>query len=125
MSENGMLYDACVGYMVSEKTGADSWAAVCAYVNSKWTVDKDLLRDEFKAVETRIKQEFGITVMPTAWRSAKTTALKAHANGVMVLCEGVAVPKTSLTRALCEPKAPSNPDALMHDYLGQPAWCDR
>ena len=97
-----LLYDACVGFMVSEKTGRDSWAKVAVFVDGKVKAGVSVsdIRSEFKVVEQQLKADFKVATLPAAWRSAKTAALNAARAGVaMVDQEGGAHGKTAVEHA--------------------------
>jgi hypothetical protein len=97
--ENKVLYEACVGFMVGEKTTTDSWAAVAQWVHENRNKNTDDLKGALKDVEARIKEDFKVTALPSAWRSAKSTALDALRVSVALVDEkGEVVPKTELSR---------------------------
>lgn len=96
------LYEACVGFMVSEKTGTDSWEQV-----AKWVAEKvangtpyDHIKSAFEVTEKQIKADFKVATLPVAWRSAKSTALKAARKGVpLVDVDGKVAGKTAIAVA--------------------------
>lgn len=100
VDESNPLYDACVGFMVAEKSEADSWAKVARFVQTKVENghgDDALLKAEFVVVEKQIKQDFMVTTLPTAWRTAKSTALAAaHAEVCLLDASGNVKGKSSV-----------------------------
>lgn len=114
--ESCKLYDACVGFLVSERTDSDAWADVCRHVQQAVNNgDTSALVSEFKATEQQIKKDYAITALPTAWRTAKSTALKAVRCGIeLVDVGGVVQPKTAVEKAitaLTETAVPKNADS--------------
>lgn len=92
------MYDAAVKYMVAEKSESDAWKTV-AMVSHGITIDD--FNALIKSVESRIKKDFGISRMPTKWRSAKSTVLAAMKASVSVVGkDGDIVPKTQLGKAV-------------------------
>jgi hypothetical protein len=102
LADGHALYDAGVGFLVSKKTDEDSWAKVANYVGSlaQKEVPVDTISKVFKAVEAQLKKDFGVTSMPTAWRTAKATAFGALEKGVPLLADGAARPKTEVSKQL-------------------------
>jgi hypothetical protein len=94
------LYDAAVGYVVSQKTDTDSWEKIAKFVATFPSSDTTIVEATFKTVEAQMKADFGLTSLPAAWRSAKATALKAHKNGiVLVNSDSNVVGKTAVSKA--------------------------
>lgn len=103
-----LLYDACVGFMVSEKTGKDSWEKMAQFVHAQASKGSDIatIKAEFKLVEKQLKQDFKVSALPAAYRSAKTTALSALADAIPFVREdGSALPKTDVSKALAAYRA--------------------
>jgi len=100
IDESNPLYDACVGFMVAEKSEADSWAKVARLVQTKvdnGVGDVAVLKAEFAVVEKQIKHDFGVTTLPTTWRTAKSSSLAAARAGVSLTDEaGNIKPKSAL-----------------------------
>lgn len=112
------LYSACVGWMVSERTDEDSWSAVakCVAGKVKDGVDVDVIVTDFKVTEKQIKKDFSITVLPTAWRTAKHTALKALREGVSLLHDdGTPKAKTALDKEIAALKSGAVPKNSLTD----------
>lgn len=106
------LYDACVGFMVSERTGTDSWEQVAMHVNKMQQagLGMDSIRTEFRTTEQQIKKDFSVSVLPTAWRTAKHTALKAVRNGVPLLGgDGKVLGKTAVDKGSAVPRNKHSP----------------
>jgi hypothetical protein len=88
VNESNPLYEACVGFMVAEKSEADSWEKVARFVQTKvdnGSGDEAQLKAEFSVVEKQIKKDFSVTTLPTAWRTAKSTAMSAARAEVSLL----------------------------------------
>lgn len=112
-----VLYDAAVGFMVASKSEEDAWAKVVEF--SATLLDEfgsntadyaakgpGLLLAEFKVVEKQIKKDFSITALPTKWRSAKHTVIRAVMCGEKI-CDGAAdkpIPKTELSKRITAAK---------------------
>jgi hypothetical protein len=96
------LYNACVGYMVSEKSKTGAWEQVASYVQV--CMDKGYTRqqveDEFSVIEEQVKAAFAVKSLPSSWRSAKTTALQAMAASVVLVAGGKVVGKTAVSKAI-------------------------
>lgn len=102
-SGGNILYDACVGFMVSERTGTESWELVAKWVAERRGNGADVpsIKAEFAVVEKQIKSDFKVATLPGAWRSAKSAALSAVKAGVPILRDdGTVKPKTELTNAI-------------------------
>lgn len=77
------LYEAAVSSLVSERTANETWEKVALFIhNLSGGVPIEELGAQFSLVEQQIKADYSITKLPSAWRSAKATALKAVANEV-------------------------------------------
>jgi hypothetical protein len=74
---NESLYEACVGLMVANKSTQDSWSKVASFVYANSHLTHEDMIERFKVVEAQVKADFKVTALPSAWRSAKTVALKA------------------------------------------------
>lgn len=110
-SGGNLLYDAAVGFMVSEKSQSNAWAQVALFVSSHRAdanpvdpaAEQEWLRKikrEFRTVELQVKKDFGVSKLPVAWRSAKSTAISAVLKGItLVGSEGV-MPKTDVSTLL-------------------------
>lgn len=97
------MYDAVVGFMVSERTDVDSWNLVATDVAARVKAGEsmDTIRLAMRMTEQQVKQDYSITSLPTAWRTAKHTALAAVANNVALLdSDDKPVPKTELDRRI-------------------------
>lgn len=96
------LYEACVGFMVSDRSKDDAWSKVAQFVDARRSTHSlDAMKAEFKVVEAQIKASFDVRTLPTAWRSAKSTALSAMRDGVALLDgEGAALGKTEVSKLL-------------------------
>lgn len=103
------LYNACVGYMVSEKSHADSWTSVVNFVQTCLTNGTDIA-SEFKVVETQVKADFKVKSLPAAWRSAKSVAISAVTQGVVLTEDGKPLGKTAVERRVRLAKAGTVPD---------------
>ena len=119
------LYAAAVGYMVSSRTNHDSWAAIATRVHQliQQGATRDTIGAQFQAVEAKVKEDFKLTQMPTAWRTAKHTVLKALEAGVVFVDkDGSPLGKSAVDRA-CRMKAPIPPvlsdTAFIITQLGQ------
>ena len=79
-----LLYAAAVGYMVSSRTNQDSWASIAKRVHQLVQHGCDVvdISAHFLEVEKKVKEDFKLTHMPAAWRTAKHTVLKAVQAGV-------------------------------------------
>lgn len=100
VDESNPLYDACVGFMVAEKSETDSWEKVARFVQMRVVNgygEEALLKAEFHVVEKQIKHDFKTTTLPTAWRTAKSTALAAAKHGVSLVDPSGAVKGKSAT----------------------------
>lgn len=99
VSDGHALYQAAVGFMVASKSDADSWEHVARWVHAmNGTATREEMKAEFKLVEKQIKADFNVTIMPSAWRSAKATALKAAILGVMLVFDDKVVGKTEVSK---------------------------
>lgn len=111
MSENApghKLYDAAVGFLVADKSHSNAWAQVAEFT-ANYPLSDDGLHDlqrEFRTVERQIKKDFELGRLPAAWRSAKSTALKALKAGIPLLnvSNGTAVPKSDVSKLLSATK---------------------
>lgn len=99
-----LLYKAAVSFMVSERTGVESWEMVAKFAAS--VGNSAALRKEFAVVEQQIKADFKIDALPSAWRSAKSVALKAVLKGVALVDShtGAVKGKTAVEKQ-CKPAA--------------------
>lgn len=81
-----LLYKAAVSFMVSERTSVESWELVAKFA-SRFTDNGDVaaLKKEFAVVEQQIKADFKIDALPSAWRSAKSVAVKAVKSAVRLV----------------------------------------
>jgi hypothetical protein len=116
------LYDSIVGFVVSEQAGVDAWGQLvqCVMDLDADGTSHDDIKLLIQACELQIMEDFSITAMPGAWRSAKSTALSAHKQGVPLIDENYKVrPKSVVADALAElkrgssnaPAAPKEPEA--------------
>lgn len=114
------LYDAAVGWMVSERTDKDSWETVVRYVHARQEAGDQLaqIKADFKVVEQQIKSDFTITQLPIAWRTAKSIALKAVAMGLPLLDGGDVIGKTELDNRT-KGSVPRNSGAPCSDQVVQ------
>jgi hypothetical protein len=93
------LYSAGVGYLTSKSVDEDSWAKIAAFVVGH---SVEVCKQQFAEQEAMVKLDFGITSMPTAWRSAKSTALKALSHGIALTEAGGVRPKTEVAKAIAQ-----------------------
>jgi hypothetical protein len=115
--DNNVLYEACVGFMVGEKTHTDSWAAVAKWVHGcQDTMTLDDMKKAIVKVEERIKADFKVSNLPAAWRSAKSTAFKAVKNSINLLGkDGEVQPKSALEKVMRPVKTAAVPKNPEHD----------
>lgn len=108
MTTEHLLYKAAVSFMVSERTHTESWEMVAKFA-SNYVDGSDVasLKAEFKTVEQQIKADFKIDALPSAWRSAKSVALKAVGKGVRLVDShtGAVKGKTAVEKE-CKPPTP-------------------
>jgi hypothetical protein len=97
-----LLYEACVGYMVADRSESNAWKQVAEFVTKERAAGKTLLqiKDVFQAVEQQAAKDFGVKGMPNSWRSAKSTALGAVVKGLALMHEGQPLPKTVIATNL-------------------------
>jgi hypothetical protein len=114
--ETNALYEACVGFMVAEKSNTDSWEKVARFVDGLLKGGKSLkeIKTEFFVVEHQIKKDFGVSTMPSAWRSAKSTALKAAAEGRDLVSAAGVAGKTAVSKKATHPKKDGASLAMDH-----------
>lgn len=110
------LYDAAVGFLVSEKSNSNAWAQVAEFVadhrmnynpgdeeaEQQWLRH---LKREFLVVERQVKKDFQVTRLPVSWRSAKSTSINAVTRGIPLLdTTGSPVPKTDVSKLISAAK---------------------
>lgn len=100
--ETNQLYEACVGYMVSDQSKANSWDTVARETVRLINEHKyiDAVESAFNAVEEQVRADYGVKKLPTAWRSAKSVALAALRNSVPLLDEQQVRGKTAVEREM-------------------------
>jgi hypothetical protein len=103
------LYEAAVGFLVSEKSNSNAWEEVAKFVY-QYTMNGSSLKDlrrEFAIVEKQIRKDFEVNKLPPAWRSAKSTALSALQLGVPLIdtATSTAMPKTDVGKLIKAAKA--------------------
>jgi len=102
------LYEAAVGFLVSERSNNNAWEQVARYVDAytrKIVAGEATFLDlkrEFRAVEQQVKADYKIEGrMPSAWRSAKSTCLSAARGGIPIInADGKVQPKTDVGKLL-------------------------
>lgn len=72
---------ALVVFIAADQTKTNAWKLLCDLV-SKFSTDIPSLKEVLKNAEENVKKKHGIDTLPTAWRSAKSTALTALKAGV-------------------------------------------
>jgi len=102
MIDKSLLYQAAVDSLVSDRTSNDTWEKVARFAHAQMQngslVDYDAVAQSFKEIELQIKGEYGVSTMPSAWRSAKSIAIKALAHRINVMDqEGKVLGKTHVT----------------------------
>lgn len=98
------LYDAAVGFLVSEKSNSNAWAQVAEFVAAYGNNEQDLQR-EFRIVERQVKKDFQVSRLPASWRSAKSTAINALRRSIPLLdTSGSPVPKTDVSKLISAAK---------------------
>jgi hypothetical protein len=120
------LYEAAVGYLVSDKSQSNAWEQVCQFVHgivvnkgNDEHVRKEL-EHEFRVVEKQVKKDYDIKGrMPASWRSAKATALGALKHSIpLVNVDGNVQPKTDVGKLISASKkgsvAPSDFEKFQH-----------
>jgi hypothetical protein len=115
-STTSKLYEAAVGFLVSEKSGANAWEQVAEFVHQFYTHQRDavgdeperilkMLKHEFRVVEVQVKKDYQVSRLPVAWRSAKSTAIAALKAGVQLMGDDGAMPKSDVGKVLKASKA--------------------
>ena len=74
-THDSALYEAATNALASEASSENTWTKMVT-ASFPYTTRKDFEK-ELKAVELLIKKEYGMTSMPTSWRSAKSIVLGA------------------------------------------------
>jgi hypothetical protein len=100
------LYEAAVGFLVSEKSNSNAWEQVATFAYNYSGNMKQLMR-EFAIVEKQIRKDFEVNKLPPAWRSAKSTALAALRMGIPLVDASTlaAMPKTDVGKLIKAAKA--------------------
>lgn len=100
------LYEAAVGYMVSEKAQSSAWERVAIVVHTIVSAATDTdaalkqLKREFAVVEKQIKADYKVARLPSAWKSAKSTALSAVKNAIPLMSGAGVMPKTDVGKII-------------------------
>lgn len=102
------LYDAAVGFLVSERTGSDAWAKVAEFAANYPAIESEHINDtlarlkkEFTVVEKQVRKDFKVSRLPAAWRSAKSTAISALRLNIPLLDKDKAAqPKTDVSKLI-------------------------
>ncbi len=77
-----LLYEAATNSLAADASSENCWTKMV----EAYTLYGSDLKKELKNTETRIKEEYSLTSMPNAWRSAKSVVLIALAKGIN-LCD--------------------------------------
>lgn len=79
------ITEAIVSYAVSAKADTSAWVKLATEISElayNLSGNMDVLKSTIKEQEDAYKKEYGESQLPPAYRSAKSVALKALANGV-------------------------------------------
>lgn len=91
-----MTIDVIVAYAVGERSQEDGWKKLCMLLHN--TPISDDIHSVLKNIEEEYKAKFAAP-LPAAYRSAKSTALKAYELGVDLLdAEGNVKGKTAVAK---------------------------
>lgn len=97
-----MTIDVIVAYAVGERSQEDGWKKLCVLVHNTSLTN---LPDVLKNIEAEYKEKFNAP-LPSAYRSAKSTAVKAANAGVSLLNEDGSVKgKTAVSKECAVPSA--------------------
>jgi len=73
--EESELYQAATNSLASDASAENCYSKMAKETKS-YIGDFKSFESDLKSIETRIKSEYKITSMPTAWRSAKSVLIK-------------------------------------------------
>lgn len=81
--EESELYQAATNSLASDASSENCYSKMANETNGYCGDYKSFERD-LKSIEVRIKSEYKITSMPSAWRSAKSVLVKCMKGGVAI-----------------------------------------
>lgn len=81
--EESELYQAATNSLASDASSENCYSKMANETNGYCGDYKSFERD-LKSIEVRIKSEYKITSMPSAWRSAKSVLIKCMKGGVAI-----------------------------------------
>lgn len=81
--EESELYQAATNSLASDASAENCYSKM-AKETKTYLGDVKSFESDLKSIETRIKSEYKITSMPSAWRSAKSVLIKCMKQGIQI-----------------------------------------
>jgi hypothetical protein len=81
--EESELYQAATNSLASDASAENCYSKM-AKETKGYIGDFKSFESDLKSIETRIKSEYKITSMPSAWRSAKSVLIKCMKQGIKI-----------------------------------------
>jgi len=109
------LKEALEHYAVSERADATAWDRIANWGNQCAVVGghMDVIEKEIAHWESEVKKDFGLTALPNAWRSAKSTVLSAVNLGVPLMDNGQVRAKVAVSKDIAKVRGTSpSPDPV-------------
>ena len=85
MDDESSLRDIAVAGLAAENLSGDVWNEMAKWVAARSDKSDDELKIIMMNMEREFKSDYNMSAMPTSYRSAKSVALMARKNGVMLL----------------------------------------
>lgn len=84
LDEGGALMTAAVSYVVAEKSDDNAWATLSSWAArmKQDNMTHAAMKELFRLCEQKVKEEYGLTSMPSKWRSSKANILNAWEMGI-------------------------------------------
>jgi hypothetical protein len=115
-THDSALYEAATNALASEASSENTWTKMVT-ASFPYATRKDFEK-ELKAVELLIKKEYGMTSMPTSWRSAKSIVLGAMKHEISLSDDnGHIKGKSAIQEALKDHKVTSSAFQLAKNAL--------
>lgn len=119
------LKEALEHYAVSERADTTAWDRLANWGNlcaSSGVAHVDVMEKEIAVAEENVKKDFGLTALPNAWRSAKSTVLSAVTLNVPLMDNGQVRSKQAVTKDVAKARGTNpNPDPAAAASLPMPA----